>query len=138
MMAQAAGGFNNSGQPLSPPGAMSQRTDMQAQGAMQLPDAAYGEQQDFQAIQAGAAMAGMPNTPMPVRLSDPTMNPDEPVTAGAPVGDGPGLDALPTDSPFSQDMQMIAKYMPQFEAMAADENTPETFRLFVRWVRSFR
>jgi len=111
---------------------------MQAQGAMQLPDAAYGEQQDFQAIQAGAAMAGMPNTPMPVRLSEPTMNPDEPVTAGAPVGDGPGLDALPTDSPFSQDMQMIAKYMPQFEAMAADENTPETFRLFVRWVRSFR
>lgn len=137
-MARTAGGFNNSGQPLSPPGAMSQRTDMQAQGSMQIPDAAYGEQQEFQQIQSGAPMAGGPAVPMPVRMSDPTMRPDQPVTAGAPVGDGPGLEVLPMDSPFTQDMQMLAKYLPQFEQMAADETTPETFRLFVRWVRSYR
>lgn len=137
-MAQNAGGFNSSGAAMSPPGAMSQRTDMQPQAAMQIPDAAYGEQQDYQQIQGGAPMAGQPAMPMPSPLTAPTGRPNEPITAGAPVGDGPGLEALPTDSVYKQDMRMIAKYLPQFEAMAADEATPEAFRLFVRFVRGSR
>lgn len=135
-MASASNGFNASGAALSPPGALSQRTDMQAQGAMQLPDAAYGEQQAFQDIQGGAPMAGGPAMPRPMGMSAPTQYPNEPVTAGAAMGDGPGPEALPQQgSPFTNDMKMIGKYIPQFEAMAADENTPESFRLFVRYLR---
>ena len=139
-MTLATSGFNNSGAPVSPPGALSQRTDMQPQGAMQLPDAAYGEQQEFQQIQGGALMQGqmtMPTAP-PTGLMAPTERPEEPVTAGAPIGPGPGMEALPSDDPYQRDMKMLSKYMPQFEAMAADENTPESFRLFVRYVRANR
>lgn len=137
-MAQSAGGFNGSGAAMSPPGALSQRTDMQPQSPMQLPDAAYGEQAQFQAEQSLAPMAGQPAVPMPPSLGAPTARPDEPLTAGAPVGEGPGMDVLPTDSVYKQDMQMIAKYLPQFEAMAADESTPDSFRLFVRFIRGSR
>lgn len=134
-MAQASSGFNQSGAALSPPGAMSQRTDLQPQGAKRLPDAAYGEQAQFQADQAGAPMAGQPSMPMPMPMSAPTQYPNEPVTSGAAIGDGPGPEALQTQSPYARDMKMLGKYIPQFEAMAKDENTPESFRLFVRYLR---
>lgn len=137
-MAQSAGGFNDSGQSMSPPGALSQRTDMQPQAAMQIPDAAYGEQAQFQALQQGAPMAGGSSVPMPTPLTAATQRPNEPLTAGAPIGPGPGMEALPQESVYAQDLQKIAKYLPQFEAMAADENTPESFRLFVRYVRGSR
>ncbi len=129
--------FNQSGVAVSPPGAMSQRTDMQAQGSMQIPDAAYGEQQAFQDMQGGAPMAGAP-TPMaapPVGMGAPTQRPSEPVTAGANYGDGPGSGALPTDQTMQKDMQMIGKYLPVFESMAASDSVPESFRLFVRYLR---
>lgn len=134
-MAQGSSGFNQSGAALSPPGALSQRTDMQPQGAMQLPDAAYGEQAQFQADQGGAPMAGQPALPMPMGMSAPSQYPDQPVTSGAPMGPGPGMEALPDRSVMQQDMKKISKYLPQFEAMAGDEDTPESFRLFVRYLR---
>lgn len=130
--------FNQSGVAVSPPGAMSQRTDMQAQGSMQIPDAAYGEQQAFQDIQGGAPMAGGPS-PMaapPVGMSAPTQRPDEPVTAGSDMGAGPGMGVLPGDQTMKSDMQMIGKYLPVFESMSADDSVPESFRLFVRYLRS--
>jgi hypothetical protein len=108
---------------------------------MQLPDAAYGEQKDFQEIQGGAPMQGrpaMPAMPPPTGLMAPTERPNEPVTAGASVGPGPGMESLPKDDVFSNDMKMLGKYMPQFESMAMEENTPESFRLFVRYVRANR
>lgn len=128
-------GYNQSGVPLSPPGALSQRTDMQPQGAMQIPDAAYGEQQEFQEIQGGAAMAG-PAAPPPIAMGAPTNRPDEPVTQGADFGMGAGSEVLPTDQTMQQDMKMIGKYLPVFENMSSDENIPESFRLFVRYLRS--
>ena len=79
-------GYNQSGVPLSPPGALSQRTDMQPQGA------------DF--------------------------------------GMGAGTEVLPTDQTMKQDMKMIGKYLPVFENMSSNENIPESFRLFVRYLRS--
>ncbi len=59
------------------------------QGAKQLPNAAYGEQKEFQDMQAGAPMAKTPTPQMPqinpmagiVPLTAPTQRPDEPVTA---------------------------------------------------------
>lgn len=120
--------------PVSGPGALSQRTDGgPGQTPMQLPDAAYGEQAAFQEIQAGAPMAEQP-APMPPGLMGPTARPEEPVTTGVPVG--PGSNTLRTPpSVMQQDMQAIAKYLPQFERMAALEDTPESFRIFVRYLR---
>lgn len=121
--------------PVSGPGALSQRTDGgPSQPRMQLPDAGYGEQADFQAIQAGAPMAEDPGAPMPPGLDAPTMRPYEPVTAGVPVG--PGANSLIAPKSVTQsDNQKIAKYLPQFEQMARLEDTPESFRLFVRYLK---
>lgn len=137
-MAPAAGGFNNSGAALSPPGALSQRTDMQTQAPMNIPNPGYGEQADFQQIQGGAPMAGAPMGPAPVPMSAPTNNPMEPVTAGAPVGPGPGPEVMGGNDPYAQDMKLISRYLPQFEAMAIQEDTPDSFRLFVRYLRGSR
>lgn len=118
--------------PVSAPGAMSTRTDLgPGQAKMQLPDAAYGEQAEFQQIQGGAPMAQMP---APTGLFAPTERPDEPVTAGAPIGEGSNMLAGATDV-MRQDMLKIQKYLPQFEAMAKMDDTPESFRLFVRYLR---
>ena len=117
--------------PLSPPGAMSQRTDLPTQGAMPIPDAAYGEQQEFMDIQGGAPMAGA----APVGMFDPTMQPDVPVTSGANYGAGPGLDAVQTPDVMKADVQLIAQYLPALERVEKREDTPESFRKFVRYIR---
>jgi len=124
---------------MSPPGAMSMRTDMQAQGAMDLPDAAYGEQAQFQADQAGAPMAGAPAAMPPTPMRAPTQQPDVPLTDGADYGPGAGSAALGGKSTVvDADTKMIAKYLPQMEQMALAEDTPESFRLFVRYLRGAR
>ena len=96
--------------PVSGPGRMSRRTDggpQQTQAQMTGMD--YGENKDFMDIQSSAPMAAtpdvaaprmrrapqeMPTAPAmpsaPAELFAPTQRPDEPVTAGAPVGMGPG------------------------------------------------
>ena len=119
--------------PVSGPGAMSRRTD--GQPAMQLPNPAYGEQQEFQALQQGAPMEQVqPPTP----LSAPTEMPDVPVTEGLPFGPGRGPDpANPLSASQAMDMAMIAKYLPQFQAMATGEDVPDGYRRFLTTLRSF-
>ena len=120
--------------PVGMPGAMSQRTDGgPTQPMMDLPDAGYGEQAEFQAIQGGADMAGVA-PPMP--LAAPTSEPNVPVTEGLPFGPGAG----PTgDNPLAiqdqRDMQMIAKYLPQFQSMARDAEVPQQFLRFLTVLR---
>ncbi len=85
------------------PGKFSVRSD-----GMQLPSAAYGEGVETQAIKSGAPMArtpdvrGMPasevrqaaaQTPI-TPLFAPSQRPDEPITSGIPMGDGPGPEVL--------------------------------------------
>jgi hypothetical protein len=75
---------------------------------MNLSNPKYGEQQDFQQIQGGAPMSAPPGggspmpmgMPAPTGLSEPSQMPDQPVTAGASMGAGPGTEALniPSDS----------------------------------------
>lgn len=74
--------------PVSGPGALSQRTDRQV--PMALPDPAYGEGQEFMDLQRSAPMPQV-SRPTPTPLTDPTNFPDEPLTAGAPFGDGPNM-----------------------------------------------
>lgn len=95
---------------------MSRRTDRgPAQKIRELPDAAYGEAATYRDLQQQAPLAQTPTTP-PTRtarpsapqasggrggaatgvtpIHAPTEAPDEPVTAGADAGPGPGMAAL--------------------------------------------
>ena len=83
---------------VSGPGALSQRTDG-AQPVMRLPNAGYGESKAFEEQQQAAPLgdsggAGAPNlaapaTPVaPPNVFGATERPDEPATAGAPIGPG--------------------------------------------------
>jgi hypothetical protein len=122
----------------SGPGKFSKRTDRQ--GAKQLPNAAYGEQKQFQAEQAGAPMAKTPN-PMAdvVPLTAPTRRPDEPVTAGVDAGPGPGSEILglktPTDVTL-EDLTKLSQYMPLMMQYADSPQSSGTMKAFVKYLRS--
>lgn len=122
----------------SGPGKFAKRTDRQ--GAKQLPNAAYGEQKQFQQDQAGAPMAKTSN-PMAdvVSLSEPTRRPDEPVTAGVDAGPGPGREILglktPTDVTL-EDLTKISQYMPLMMQYADSPQSSGTMKAFVKYLRS--
>ena len=87
----------------SGPGKFSARTD-----GLQLGSTAYGEGVETQAIKSGAPMAktadvrGMPASDVreaasraPITpLFAPSSRPDEPITSGIPLGEGPGPEVL--------------------------------------------
>ena len=140
--------------PVSGPGQLSQRTDggpQQVQAAMSGGD--YGDNQAMEAIQAmapmsaspsaaspsarsrqarqaGAAAGGMAGTP----LMSPTGRPDEPITAGAPFGPGPG----PSDEmsrAMNEDVEMIKRYLPDLEMAATFRDAPKTFVALVNYLK---
>jgi hypothetical protein len=122
----------------SGPGKFSKRTDIQ--GAKRLPDAAYGEQKQFQAEQAGAPMAKSPS-PLAeaIPLTAPTRRPDEPVTAGVDAGPGPGSSILNMKSPVESqldDLSKIAKFMPLMVRYADSPESSGTMKAFVKYLRS--
>lgn len=136
-MAKQQGGYRSPGKPapVSGPGRMSKRTDGQPRA--QLPDAGYGEQKDFQAIQAGAPMASAGAAmPSVTRLDAPTERPDEPVTAGAPSGPGPGMEQLgmPQKSVL-EDFAALRAYLPLMQMYADSEASSGTMRAFVRYLK---
>ena len=95
----ARGGYRQPSNPapVSGPGALSQRTDGGAMDGMTQPmqqytGFGYGENKELNDQQAGAPMAGMPSMPELLSLDAPTAFPDEPISAGADYGPGPGLD----------------------------------------------
>jgi hypothetical protein len=123
------------------PGPMSQRSDLPpSQGAKRLPDAAYGEQKQFQMEQAGAAMAGSAKQgPEVIPLGAPSRRPDEPVTAGVDAGAGPGIEVLGLKAPVDvqvEDLTALAKYMPLMAQFADSPNSTGTMKAFVKYLRS--
>lgn len=128
--------------PVSGPGKLSRRTDGgPTQAPKLIPSGGkYGERKALAEQQAAAPMAGNPIPPMaapkvaapvtPVtNLFAPTERPDEPVTAGAPVGAGR------TPAPqFADRLAMINKYMPALQQMEA--TAPEGFKMFMNSVRN--
>lgn len=128
----------------SGPGKFAKRTDRQ--GAKQLPNAAYGEQKDFQQQQAGAPMAkslqeSVGNNPMAnvVPLTSPTQRPAEPVTAGVDIGPGAGREALGLKSPVDvqlKDLSKLSKYMPLMMQFADSPESSGTMKAFVKYLRS--
>lgn len=139
---------------VSGPGQLSRRTDGQVQA--ELSDAGYGEQQAYQEIQGGAPMAGggmegpgggggggaeqmmQALAAAQQGWGAGTGRPDEPVTAGAGAGDGPGLDALglpQTDEDFRQ--ADVANLPPgMVKAMVRASQGPDASPSFKKLVRS--
>lgn len=126
--------------PVSGPGANSRRTDSQPK--MVLPDAGYGENQAFQEIQSGAKLptdsaprgaAPASAPPSFVGMGAPTQEPGTPVTAGAEMGAGPGLEALGIRGASQMDAEEIRKYLPTLIDIAQrDDTLPGT----KQWLRT--
>lgn len=72
------------------------------------------------------------DTPM---LTDPTMRPQEPLTAGLPTGPGPGLEALGLD-PRVAETQKMKKWLPILKPVMNDPETPDSVKMLYRYIRS--
>jgi hypothetical protein len=124
-MAEGHGGMRRpaSPAPVSGPGSLSQRTD--GQGARYIAGGEYGEGQEMMDLQTSAPMAKSPEVrprrraaappavemgPAPTPLFAPTQRPDEPITAGAPFGPGPGPTARTPMSSLAGTLEKLLPY----------------------------
>lgn len=103
------------------PGKFSTRTDK-----LELGSTAYGEGVETQAIKSGAPLSETPNTrPVPAgevreaatqgpitELYAPSERPDEPITTGIDMGDGPGSNALMFNKTAEKLSDTLAKMLP--------------------------
>lgn len=160
MAGAGAGGYQAPGNAaaVSGPGALSQRTDAQPAQAMQtIKGGAYGSGTQMQQLQAGAPMAAAPSPGQPatagsglgpslsratpgtgvVPFHAPSGRPNEPVTAGAARGPGPGPEAL--NLPPSTNKQDYVALRPALPAMQLLANLPGStpgIKQFVRYLQS--
>lgn len=92
-------------------------------------------------IQSSAPMAeaggtSAPPPPRPPGLGDPTARPDEPVTAGSPLGPGIGPDAAGIRKPFQVANDQLRPLVNSLERIAnLPSSNPET-RTFVRMLKA--
>jgi hypothetical protein len=107
--------------PMSGPGALSQRTDGgPAQGAKYIPGLPYGQGQETYNQQTAAPMAAgepapaAPALPPMMSLNDMTQRPDEPLTAGLDIGEGPGSEVMNVPN-RSQSLVDTIRYLTQFD-----------------------
>lgn len=154
-MAEGRGGYRRPANPapVSGPGALSQRTD--GQGARYMAGGEYGEGQEMMDLQTSAPMSQAPEArsaaprgrnarqvvreemARPTPLFAPTERPDEPITAGAPFGPGPGAaPQLSVADESAQEAQMMRRYLPALESIANSPDGTPTFRRFVRFLRA--
>jgi hypothetical protein len=91
------------------PGKYSTRTDK-----LEMPSQYYGEGVETAAIKSGAPLATTPDVkPEPVtELYAPTQRPDEPITAGIDMGEGPGSSALMMAKSSEKLSDTLAKMLP--------------------------
>lgn len=98
-MANGHGGYRKPARPapVSGPGKLSRRTDGGPQAMRVAPGGKYGERKQMTEMQSSAPMKGgtpSPALPPVTGLFEPTQRPNEPVTAGSPLGPGSGPEAL--------------------------------------------
>jgi|SRR6476646_5290000 len=130
------------------PGQFSKRTDKAvAEANRSLPNAGYGEQQEYQTQEGGAKMAQAPSggvnfgdlfgdaSSRVVPFGDPTTQPDVPVTAGAASGPGAGPEALNLPDQQSEDLQKLQNWMPVLEFMANQPGASWAMRNVIRQVK---
>lgn len=136
--------------PVSGPGALSQRTDGQA--ARYMSGGQYGEGQEMMELQTSAPMSeqsspaprarsGGRAAPAPQQsitpLFAPTERPDEPITAGAPFGPGPGAaqaTPVPRGKVAQPHLEVMRRYLPVMRELAQDQDAPERFKALVRYL----
>lgn len=151
----AGNGWGGARTPASPaavsgPGAMSARTD----GSVMNPNSpSYGEGAALEQMSAGAPLAGqpgalsgaarMPQAPVDplagaMPFGAPTQAPGMPVTAGAPLGAGPGPRALGlAQTPTEQARADVAALPPgAVQALIAMSSRPEATPSFRQYVRA--
>ena len=152
-MAEQQGGYRrpSSPAPVSGPGALSRRTDGR-QGARYMSGGEYGEGQEMMDLQTSAPMSEAPAQPRPRRgqgagqvmeegprptpLFAPTERPDEPITAGAPFGPGPGpAESAPVPSQPNRNLDVVTRYLPVLRQVATYEGTPDRFRALVQYLQ---
>ena len=128
------------------PGQFARRTDRQP--VRQVTDAAYGEQKTFreqqqaapmvdtsQPAQAGAGMVDVAANVTP--FGAPSERPDEPITAGAPFGAGPGPEALGLPS-RNDEAKALLKYLPMLERRASSPDASPTFQNIVQYLKGLQ
>ena len=71
-------------------------------------------------------------------LSAPTESPDIPVTDGAALGDGAGMEALnlPGTQDTDTDKQRLLSYLPALEIAAESPTSSQAFRNYVRLIKA--
>lgn len=137
--------------PVSGPGALSQRTDGgPGQPVRAVTGLPYGQAQQLQSIQQAAPMSASPGglqaqpaagggaggagaVPMQP-FGGPTMQPQTPVTAGAALGPGAGVEALGLMNPQHQDIAGLLPYLPVLQHMANQPGSSVAARNLVRQV----
>jgi hypothetical protein len=150
-MAEGRGGYRQPSNPapVSGPGSLSRRTD--GQGARYMAGGEYGEGQEMMDLQTAAPMSkteataarpraragrqAAPEMARPTPLFAPSERPDEPITAGAPFGPGPGPASQQSNAAFNE---TIRRYLPALEAATRWPDTPETFKALVRYMQGVR
>lgn len=152
-MADGRGGYRRPRQPapVSGPGQLSRRTDGGPQQTTQpMTGMGYGENAEFNAIQGAAPLAAAPQVSntrarsasptgqgvAAVPLFSPTGFPEEPITAGASIGPGPGPQAPPGTAMMNEDMEIIKQYLPDLEMATMFRGAPKTFVALVNYLRS--
>ncbi|MFC5799128.1 hypothetical protein [Streptomyces formicae] len=70
-----------------------------------------------------------------IGFGEPSQMPDEPVTAGAAMGAGPGLEALGLPNQPGEDMKRLLPYLPVLEHMANQPGASKAARNLVRQLK---
>jgi hypothetical protein len=91
-------------------------------------------------LPTGRGGAGAPVMQPLTPMSAPTERPDEPVSAGAALGTGPGNEALTSTTMLAmqnnQDLAKLAAYLPAYASIAEHPDATNAFRNYYRWLRS--
>lgn len=113
------------------------------QAAKYVPGLPYGQGQATMEQQKAAPMAGPAPVATPsieaLPLTAPTTRPNEPVTAGAAMGAGPGMEALNLPSMVTDqadpDLEMVRRYFPVLEYWANQPDTSQATKDYVQYLR---
>ena len=147
----ASGGYRKPEKPaaVSGPGKFSQRTDGKpgAQPVRPMTGGAYGEGQEMNELQSSAPMSDTQGIPAPsgvppvlagsgvVPMSEPTQNPDEPVTSGIDAGPGVGSEEMATGIKETDEIAKVKSYLPLLERHLDNTDVPDSVRSLYRYVR---